>query len=149
MARTSSLNTLIELKKDDANDVAKRLQQLQGERNNADTQLATLLVYREDYAERLQKATENGVTAANYHNFRQFIVTLDEAILQQNKVVAQIDEKIEGSRQLWFAEKRRLNSYETLQTRQVQQQLKREIRAEQLATDEASAALYRHVRHSY
>lgn len=148
MAKPASLNLLIDLKKDETNKVVKQLQQYQAERRNADNQLSTLLVYREDYTERLQKATEKGVTAANYHNFRQFIVTLDEAILQQNKVVAQIDTKIEQSQQQWYAEKRRLNSYEALQTRHMQQQIKKENRAEQLASDEASAAVYRRARHS-
>ncbi len=149
MAKQASLVTLIDLKKDAANQVAKQLQQLQSERNNAESQLSTLQVYRQDYAERLQKATMDGVTTANYRNFRQFIATLDEAILQQNRVVGQIDSKIEQSQQQWYAEKRRLNSYEALQTRHHQQQLKRENRAEQLASDEASAALYRRARHSY
>ncbi len=149
MAKPASLNLLIDLKKDETNKVVKQLQQYQAERRNADTQLSTLLVYREDYTERLQKATENGVTAANYHNFRQFIITLDEAILQQNRVVAQIDTKIEQSQQQWYAEKRRLNSYEALQTRHMQQQIKQENRAEQIASDEASVALYRRARHSY
>lgn len=148
MAKPASLNLLIDLKKDETNKVVKQLQQYQAERRNADNQLSTLLVYREDYTERLQKATEKGITAANYHNFRQFIVTLDEAILQQNKVVAQIDTKIEQSQQQWYAEKRRLNSYEALQTRHMQQQIKKENRAEQLASDEASAAVYRRARHS-
>lgn len=149
MAKHSSLGTLIELKKDAANKVVKQLQELQNERNNAENQLSTLLVYRQDYAERLQKATMDGVTTANYRNFRQFITTLDEAILQQNKVVGQIDTKIQHSQQQWYAEKRRLSSYEALQTRHQQHQLKQENRAEQLANDEASAALFRRTRHSY
>ncbi|NYT65038.1 flagellar export protein FliJ [Alcaligenaceae bacterium] len=149
MAKHASLVTLIDLKTDAANQIAKQLQKLQTERNNAKSQLSTLQVYRQDYAERLQKATMDGVTTANYHNFRQFIATLDEAILQQNRVVGQIDRNIEQSQQQWYAEKQRLKSYEALQTRHHQQQLQRENRAEQLANDEASAALYRRTRPSY
>lgn len=143
---SSSLPILIDLAKDNADKASKVLQQLTAERNNAESQLSALQVYRQDYAERLQKATESGLSASNYHNFRQFIATLDEAISQQNKIVAQINGKLEDGRQHWYAEKRRLNSYEALQTRQTRQRLARENRAEQLAADEMSAAMYRRLR---
>lgn len=149
MAKHSSLPTLIDLAKDSADQAGKQLQQLMAERNNADTQLSTLQVYRQDYAERLQKATESGLSASNYHNFRQFIATLDDAIAQQNRVVAQIESKLETGRQHWYAEKRRLNSYEALQAREARHQLLRENRVEQLASDEISATMYRRLRPSY
>ena len=143
---SSSLPILIDLAKGSADKAGKVLQLLTAERNNAESQLSALQVYRQDYAERLQKATESGLSASNYHNFRQFIATLDDAISQQNKIVAQINGKLEEGRQYWYAEKRRLNSYEALQTRQARQRLARENRAEQSAADEMSAAMYRRLR---
>ncbi|WP_353151387.1 flagellar export protein FliJ [Pollutimonas bauzanensis] len=149
MASMSSLTTLIELAKDGADKVGKQLSQLTSERNNAEAQLSTLHVYRLDYADRLQKATETGLSASNYHNFRQFIATLDEAISQQNRIVAQMNAKIEQGRQQWYAEKRRLSSFEALQTRQSHQLLLRNNRNEQLASDEVSANLYRRAHYSH
>src|SRR3546814_10115358 len=141
--KQSSLPVLIDLAKEGANQAGKQLQQLMTERNSAETQLSTLRVYRQDYAERLQKATESGLSSSNYHNFRQFIATLDEAISQQNRVVAHIDSKLESGRQRWYAEKRRLSSFEALQAREAKQQLVRENRTEQLASDEISATIDR------
>lgn len=149
MTKAASLALLIDLKEDEANKVAKQLQEFQAERRHADQQLATLLTYRQDYAVRLEESTKKGVAAANYHNFRQFISTLDDAILQQNRVVDQIDKRIQASQQEWLEQKRRLKSFQTLQTRHTQLHAKMENRAEQLATDEASAALYRRARHLY
>lgn len=149
MASASSLHTLIDLAKGGADKVGKQLSLLTAERKNAETQLSTLHVYRLDYAERLQRATENGLSAANYHNFRQFIATLDEAISQQNRIVAQMDAQIEQGRQQWYAEKRRLSSFEALQTRQARQRIMRDNRNEQLASDEVSANLYRRAHHSH
>ena len=143
---SSSLPILIDLAKGSADKAGKVLQLLTAERNNAESQLSALQVYRQDYAERMQKPTESGLSASNYHNFRQFIATLDDAISQQNKIVAQINGKLEEGRQYWYAEKRRLNSYEALQTRQARQRLARENRAEQSAADEMSAAMYRRLR---
>jgi flagellar FliJ protein len=149
MAKHSSLPTLIDLAKDNADKAGEQLQRLMTERRNAENQLATLQVYRQDYAERLLQATQTGLSASNYHNFRQFIATLDEAIGQQNRVVAQIDNRLENGRQHWYAEKRRLSSYEALQARETRQQLSRENRIEQLASDEISATMYRRLRHSH
>jgi flagellar FliJ protein len=149
MADASSLATLISLAENQADAAGKQLQALATERHHAEEQLSTLYVYRQDYAERLQHASQTGLAASNYHNFRQFIATLDDAILQQNRVVAQIDRKLEQGRQQWQAEKRRLNSYQALQTRHTKQQRLHENRREQQASDEVSANLYRRARHAH
>ncbi|WP_228255771.1 flagellar export protein FliJ [Pollutimonas thiosulfatoxidans] len=149
MAKHTSLPMLLDLARDGAAQAGKQLQTLTTERVNADQQLSMLLVYRQDYAERLQKATEIGLSASNYHNFRQFIATLDDAISQQNRVVAQIDARIEQGRQHWYAEKRRVNSFEALQSRERRLLQLRENRAEQLASDEISANLYRRARQQH
>ena len=114
MAKSSALTTLIDLTKDKTNDVAKQLQNLTSSRQSAHEQLETLHTYRQDYAQRLQQAMTTGLSAANYHNFRQFIATLDDAISQQNKVVAQIDANVELRKKEWVDQKRQLSSYETL-----------------------------------
>lgn len=143
MANPQALDILIDLARDHADNAARQLQQLNAARRSAEEQLATLQEYRQDYAERLQLATQGGLTATNYHNFRQFIATLDDAISQQNKTVAQIDLKIEQGRALWNQEKRKLSSFETLQSRYARQQALREARNEQRSNDEISANLFR------
>ncbi len=143
MKNHTSFNTLIDLAQHDVDEAARSLQALNTSRQNAEEQLSTLLVYRQDYADRLQQSVKAGLSASNYRNFRQFIATLDEAISQQNKVMARIDLQVEQSRSNWQAEKRRLGSFETLQTRKEHQQLLRDNRNEQRANDEISANLLR------
>lgn len=149
MDKHSSLNTLIDLARTDADKAQKQLQSLMSDRRNAEQQLSTLQVYRRDYAERLQKATGIGLSASNYHNFRQFIATLDHAISQQNRVIAQIDSTLQKGRKRWSDEKRRQGSYETLLARQARQQVLRDNRNEQLANDELSASRFSRARPSY
>jgi flagellar FliJ protein len=139
MNKYSPLGTLIDLTKNNAETANQKLQQLMRNRQEAELQLSTLKSYRQDYAVRLQKATEIGMSASNYHNFRQFIATLDQAILQQNSAVAQIEVKLQNGRKHWYDEKRRLSSYETLLARQARRELVRDNRNEQLASDEFSA----------
>ncbi|MAL01983.1 flagellar export protein FliJ [Neopusillimonas maritima] len=149
MAKNSALTTLIDLTKDKTNDVAKQLQNLTSSRQSAHEQLETLHTYRQDYAQRLQQAMTTGLSAANYHNFRQFIATLDEAISQQNKVVAQIDANVELRKKEWVDQKRQLSSYETLLSRQERQAAQRENRIEQRTNDELSMNLFRRAHHSH
>lgn len=149
MAKNSALTTLIDLTKDKTNDVAKQLQNLTSSRQSAHEQLETLHTYRQDYAQRLQQAMTTGLSAANYHNFRQFIATLDDAISQQNKVVAQIDANVELRKKEWVDQKRQLSSYETLLSRQERQAAQRENRIEQRTNDELSMNLFRRAHHSH
>lgn len=146
MSKTPALNLLIDVTHDAVDDAAKCMQQAATERSKAQQQLDMLHSYRLDYAERLQHSAENGVTASNYLNFRRFLSTLDDAILQQNNVVAQSESRLEAGRLQWVAEKRRLSAYEALDARQRQQHALREARREQRAGDEIAANLYRRSR---
>ena len=143
MPRESSLDVLINLTQDRLDEAGRLLADLNSQLHQAQGQLGTLDDYRTDYTRRLQATTASGVTASNYHNFRQFIATLDDAISQQNRVIAQIDTRLEAGRRLWHEEKQRLSSYETLKARQLRLYQYHEQRREQLATDEAAANQYR------
>ncbi|WJJ93198.1 flagellar export protein FliJ [Neopusillimonas aromaticivorans] len=143
MATDNPLNTLIDLTKNQADEAARQLQAITASRDGAQEQLATLHVYRQDYIERFEKASVEGMSAANYHNFRQFIATLDEAISQQNKIVSQLDLKLEQGKQQWFDQKRQLTSYETLLSRQENERQLQLNRKEQKFNDEMSMHQYR------
>lgn len=143
MSREAPLDILINLAQDKLDEAGRSLAELSNQRRNAQGQLDTLDNYRIDYTEKLQTTTANGVSSANYHNFRRFIGTLDEAISQQNNIIAQIDINLADSRKRWHEEKRRLNSYETLKARQQRQLEYAEQRREQRASDEISAGIYR------
>jgi flagellar FliJ protein len=143
MASHASLETLIGLAKNQMEAAYRQIQQLMNDRRDAERQLQALQSYRHDYALRLQSASEGGLSASNYHNFRRFIATLDDAITQQNKVMAQIESRLLGGRQEWNAQKRRLNSYETLLERDARAQKYRENRDEQRSSDEIAMNLAR------
>ena len=143
MSRIPALNVLIEVTNKAVDEAAKAMQQAASERDKAQQQLEMLHSYRLDYAQRLQQTAEGGVTASNYLNFRRFLTTLDDAISQQNSIVAQSESRLEAGRQQWYAEKRRLSAYEALQTRQRLQYARQEARREQRASDEIAANLFR------
>ncbi|HLR12079.1 MAG TPA: flagellar export protein FliJ [Burkholderiaceae bacterium] len=140
--RQRPLNLLVDLTRDQTNEAGRQLSQLVTERNGAAQQLDTLRHYREDYVERLNQGGQTGMTASNYRNFTRFLDTLDDAILQQNKLMDQLDQNISVYKDAWRQSQRQLHSYETLQTRQHKQYLQAEARREQLVTDEISTLVY-------
>jgi flagellar FliJ protein len=143
MSKKPTLNVLIEVANEAVDEAAKNMQKAAAERDRAQQQLEMLHSYRLDYAQRLQQTTSAGMTAANYLNFHRFLHTLDDAISQQNSIVAQTESRLEAGRRQWYAEKRRLSAYEALQTRQMQQRALMEARRDQRASDEIAANLYR------
>ncbi len=142
MNANASLHTLVDLTQGQVDESGRQLQELTGQRNTADQQLEMLQTYRQDYAQRLLEAGQTGLSMANYHNFRRFIATLDEAITQQNKIILSLEDKIEQGRQEWQASQRRLNAYETLIDRRQQVQQRQQNRIEQHASDEIAARLF-------
>lgn len=145
----NSLAVLIELSQTRVDDAGRALSELSSQRRQAQGQLDTLDDYRSDYTRQLQASTMSGLSSSNYHNFRQFIATLDDAISQQNRLIAQIDVRLDTGRQHWVAEKRRLSSYEALKARQDRQAVAVEQRREQRLSDELSASLYRRTQHAH
>jgi len=143
MPKTPALNVLIDVTNEALDEAAQSMQRAAADRNKAQEQLDMLHSYRLDYAQRLIDSAEGGVTASNYLNFRRFLTTLDDAISQQNSIVAHSESKLEAGRQQWHAEKRRLSAYEALEMRQRQHFALREARREQRASDEIAANLYR------
>ncbi|NLC37414.1 MAG: flagellar export protein FliJ [Alcaligenaceae bacterium] len=143
MPKKPSFDLLIDVTNEAVDEAAKVLQKAASERDKAQQQLDMLHDYRLDYAQRLLQSTEVGVTASNYLNFRRFLNTLDEAIVQQNNIVAHSESQLTAGRQQWQAEKQRLGAYEALQSRQRQQQVLRNARREQRANDEIAANLFR------
>src|SRR5690554_165180 len=124
MPKTPALNVLIDVTNEALDEAAQSMQKAAADRNKAQEQLDMLHSYRLDYAQRLIDSAEGGVTASNYLNFRRFLTTLDDAISQQNSIVAHSESKLEAGRQQWHAEKRRLSAYEALEMRQRQQDRK-------------------------
>jgi len=143
MKSSSPLQTLIGLAQDDVDSAAQRLAKVQRERSEAEKQLEALIAYREDYHARFTQSAQNGMAAGNVRNFQAFIDTLDAAIEQQRRIVAQASERVEAAQPEWRRSKQKLGSYEVLQARQDAVQARAEARREQRDADEHAARILR------
>jgi len=141
MTKPFSLQTLLNLSQQQ-NDLAMRnLGQLNKKQQSAEQILDTLLEYRKDYQKRLQENTRDGMNPADLRNFQQFINKLDEAIIQQLKVVEKSKSSAQVGRGEFDTTQRKLKSFGTLQQRHIEKQNKIAVKTEQNILDEHSSRL--------
>ena len=144
MASRLPLGTLIELASTSLDESARDLGESNSRRETVKQQLDMLLDYRQDYLDKLQTAMQTGLAAADCHNYQRFINTLDNAIAQQKNLLLHAEQQLSACRERWQLAKRKLSSFETLQTREQRAQASIDARREQRNNDEHSARLFRH-----
>ena len=133
------LDTLTDLARNKTDDAARQLGLLQNAQVSAAQKLELLLQYRQDYSDQLQVLMENGLPSAQWHNYRNFLGTLDGAIQQQQAIAAQAASRLDHGRIEWQQHKRRLNSFDALAERMRRQELVVGARREQRDSDERAA----------
>ncbi|WJV60936.1 flagellar export protein FliJ [Pectobacteriaceae bacterium CE70] len=136
MKNDSSLNKLQELAKQEVDDAASLLGKVRQSHTQAQQQLDMLLGYENDYRMQLQQSMGSGIDSANWHNYQQFIKTLELAIEQHRKQLAIWSQRLEQAVIKWQLKRQRLNAFETLKERAVQESLLRENRQDQKLMDE-------------
>ncbi len=150
MTPSGPLDTLIELAREGRDKAALGLAQArQGEQQSV-TQVETLRRYRQEYAERLQRAMQEGIDPAAMHNYQHFLRSLDDAMGRAQQALAQQRQQVERSQQHWQGEQRKLSSYDTLASRRAEQ-AQRVVQRQELRHDDEltqQALLRRQTNHS-
>ena len=134
----SSLNALIELATEKRDAAAAELGALHGERAQSQAQLEALIAYRAEYGERLARAMANGLPMHRLDNDQRFLAALDEAIAQQERIVAQSEHRLADGKTQWQDRQRRLKSFDALEERRRVEAARRDARREQQDNDEAA-----------
>jgi len=140
---SNALQTLIELAQNRMDDAAKRLGALLASGQAHEQKLEILVQYREEYHSRFRAAAQTGISPEAWRNYSTFIAKLDEAVFEQEQIVARAREQVVAGKQAWVDERNRKKAFDTLATRQQAVALRKESRAEQRITDEHSAKLFR------
>ncbi|MDD2721907.1 MAG: flagellar export protein FliJ [Gallionella sp.] len=136
MDKHFKLQPLLNLAQKENDTATRKLGQLNRQQHETQNKLEMLLQYRKDYQDRLQNATQQGMDPALMRNFQEFINKLDAAIAQQRKAVEQSELTTQMGRCEFTSTQRKLKSFDTLQQRHVQEQVKAEAKQEQRAMDE-------------
>ena len=130
------LQTLLNLAQSKNEEAKRRLGQLNKQQHDAQAQLEILHQYRREYQERMQSASLGGMNPALLKNFQEFIYKLDAAIAQQTKAVEQSRLSMQLGRSEFTSTQRKLKSFDTLQQRHVETQIKVQAKQEQRTADE-------------
>jgi len=136
MAKTSALDTLIELATTQTDEAAKRLGVAVRNCQDTEQKLGLLMQYRDDYEARLRTGMANGMTAAGYRNFQLFLEKLDTAIAGQQQIVDTAKRRIVEERSAWQSSERKRMSYGTLAARKEAVELRKENKRDQKLMDE-------------
>ena len=147
MANSSALDTLIELATSETDEAAKRLGNALRAADETEQKLNLLLQYRDDYTARFHSMMANGLSAAGYRNFQQFLDKIDAAIEGQQKIVDAAQRRVGEERSTWQASERKRMSYDTLATRARKVEERKEMRRDQKQTDEAATRQAHYKRH--
>lgn len=139
MTKRSALDTLLELAQTRTDDAARRLGALNTQGVDMETKLALLTEYWNEYSARFQISMQQGITAADWRNYQEFLNKLDAAIVQQREVLAATRQRVEAGQVAWQSAKRTLKSYDTLAQRQAGAEMLRMARHEQKETDERAS----------
>jgi len=112
-------------------DALERLADHQQKLAHAEQQLEELQRYRRDYS-----LADGGLTVSALLNRQQFVDRIDQAIVQQAKLIERLQRQLEGARERWLQAHARENALDSVVERLRQQESQREQRLEQAEVDE-------------
>jgi flagellar protein FliJ len=138
MAKQST-ETLLFLKDMAAQEVESAMQALASAMKlleDAKAQEAMLQQYQAEYEQQLNTATNKGMEAMLYQNFRRFAQQLEQAVTGQDAQLKQLEAMVQAKRETWQAAQRKQKSYEVLIDRATQQAQKVHLKREQKLMDE-------------
>lgn len=150
MTHPFALQPLVHLSQQRNDAAIKKLGQLYRLQQAAQSKLEMLQQYRNDYQEKLRLTEKNGIELEELRNFQSFIARLDDAIEQQNAVLAQAHHAVEQGRHELAETQRRMKSFDTLSHRHDETEKKLEAQSEQRSQDEHNGrrAAFKNAAHS-
>ena len=136
MPKAFALQPLRQLSQQKNDAATRQLGLLNRNQLAAQNKLEMLQQYRKDYQQKMQQAERDGMDLQELCNYRDFIYRLDDAITQQNAVLAQAKHSVQQGLAALSDAKRRMKSYDTLAQRHLDTEKKKEAKIEQAIQDE-------------
>ncbi|MCG8415950.1 MAG: flagellar export protein FliJ [Pseudomonadales bacterium] len=101
-------------------------------------QLNKLIAYRDEYKEKLQQQLNQIESAEAIRDYHNFIRVLDQAIGEQQTVVAQSSQQAESSKDHWIQSKNEVKKIEKIKEKALQENRTKTRQFEQKQSDEMS-----------
>jgi len=136
VTRPFPLEILKTLSKTRSDQASRKLGQVNRRHNEEQKKLDMLIRFREDYEGRYQAVMQVGGAFETLMNFQHFLGRLDEAVRQQQVVVAQVGSEVSQGQVTVQKAHRQVRSMEVLSERHCSKEQERTTRIEQKALDE-------------
>ena len=141
MTRTQRIRPVQRLMDGREQELAKATAQARQQLVEAEAKLAELARYRGDYHLGFQKEAAGGASGLRLRDFRLFLARLDEALRQQELIVARARSELETQTRLWHESLRRAKALGIVVDKWRGEERRAADRQEQRATDEHAAGM--------
>jgi flagellar FliJ protein len=145
MKSSQRLDPIIDKARKNEEVAARALAEARNRHEGAQQKLAELETYRTEYVEGLHYKSRAGLNAMQMKDYQAFLGRLDEAIRQQQQVLASFEQEAAQVRERWLQEKQRLSALGKLGDRHRQRERLDSDRLEQLETNEHALQRWRRV----
>lgn len=142
MTQAFSLQPLLEVMQNRADEATRKLGQLIAAEQSQRSRLEMLEQYRNEYAQRMSDATAGGITRLMLLNYQAFLARIDEAITQQRRVVESSEQSTKAGQDQWQDHNKQLKAIDALSLRHDARERYRESKQEQKLQDEFSTRKY-------
>lgn len=139
MASKQTLEQLIRLARSASDEAARALGTVQTREREEAGKLELLAAYRREYLARYEAASREGLDRRSLHNYREFMLKLEEAIHQQELHLAAQRRAVEKCRADWQSAHGKLKRFDTLDARRRESERHASRRREQRREDEHAA----------
>ncbi|MDD3519377.1 MAG: flagellar export protein FliJ [Chromatiales bacterium] len=138
MNRSKRLEPVARVADNRQENAARFLGQCQRELAASEHQLQELVAYREEYIRRFDDAARQGIDAVAIHEYRAFMLRLNQAIEQQSRAVDSARVKHEKSRVQWLEARSRAHAIDAAIGRFREDELRVADKREQFEVDDRS-----------
>ena len=130
-SRSERLQPAVEQAQRRQKEALQRLAEQQQKLAQAEQQLDELQRYRRDYG-----LSDGGLTVSALINRQQFVDRIDQAIVQQTRLIERLQRQLESARERWLQAHAREHALDSVVERLRRQEDQREQRLEQAEVDE-------------
>lgn len=138
MTRSERMDPVLKVAAHREKDAARRMGQTQQRLQQQQERLRELVGYRDEYNLKFQQTCSAGMDVKQLQEYRLFLSRLNDAIRQQQQVVAKAERELEHARNVWLGTRTRSQALDKVRERFVDAERREADRREQADLDERS-----------
>jgi len=141
MRKSQRLQVIVDLNENNEKKALEVLGKAQIKKQSLQTQLESLIVYRQEYKDKYQSITKIGVNISQLLEFRAFISKLDKAIEEQEQEISDIEKTVIHVRAAWERQHQKTKSLQKVYGAARKEEIKQENKKEQNEQDDRSTRI--------